>query len=99
MGIFELAGVGAFAGRFEFDEPDQRLVDGNGVVGARLQVADGRFTHGSDGGLGQAAKLGQVREQLFERRTKLVLRLATGTRIRELGFGFGSESGDGGLKE
>ena len=99
MRVFELAGVGAFAGRFQFDEPHQRLVDGDRVVGARLQVADGRFAHGSDGGLGQAAKLGQVREQLLERRTKLVLRFATGARIRELGFGFGSEGGDGGLKE
>ena len=94
--VFELARVRAFAGGFEFDEADERFVDGNGVVGARLEVADGGFVHGSDGAPGQSAQLRQVREQLLERRAKLVLRFAGGAGIGELGLGGGAEGGEGG---
>ena len=97
MRVFELPWIGALARRFQFNESHQRLVNGNGVVGARLQVADRGFAHGSDSGLGEAGKLRQVREQLLEWRAELVLRFALRAWIGQLGFGFGSEGGDGRL--
>lgn len=65
-------------------------MNGDGEVRAGLEVADRRFADSSDGVAGQAAKLRQVREQLLERRAQLVLRLAAGGGIGELGFGSGS---------
>ena len=52
----------ALARRFQFNESHQRLVNGDGVIWTRLQVADRGFANGSDGGLGEVGKLGEVRK-------------------------------------
>src|ERR1019366_9184265 len=97
MRVFEFARIGPFARRFQFNESHERLVNGDGVVRPRLQIADGRFAHGGDGGLRETGQLSEVREQLLRRRAELILRFAARAGIGKLGFGFGPERGHCGV--
>jgi hypothetical protein len=85
--VLELARVRAFAGGFEFDESDEGFVNRDGVVGATVQVVDGRFADRGDAGSENAAQFRQIREQLLERGAKLVLGFAAGAGIGQLGAG------------
>jgi hypothetical protein len=46
MGVLELPRIGSLARRFQFHEAHEGVVNGNGVVGTRFQIADERFAYG-----------------------------------------------------
>ena len=84
------ARVGAFAGRFHFDESDEHVAESDGVIGPRFQVGDRRFPDGRERGPRQAADFRQIGEQHFERRAKLVFRFAAHARIGKFGLRLGA---------
>ena len=94
----EAAGVGSLPRRLDLDEADQSVSEGDGVVGPRLDVGERRLADHDHGTGAQPRKLGEIRDERFQRRAQLILRRSAGTRIRELGFRFKPESGDGFLK-
>ena len=97
--VLELARVEALAWRLDLDEADQRLecpgADADGKVQTGLQVAQRRFADQHDRSRRKAKPVRQAAEQLFERVAQLVLGLASGGRIGELGLGSLAELGDG----
>lgn len=89
---FVLAWVGPFAGGLDFDIADERFSQRDGVVGPRLEVRKRRFSDGDQPVSFEAADLGQVGEEAFERGAELILGFARGAGVREFGFGFVAKS-------
>jgi hypothetical protein len=71
------AGVGAFAGGLDFDESDQRLAKGNGVIRPGFQTGDRGFADGVECASGQSGEFREVAKQHLERRTQLVFGFST----------------------
>ncbi|WP_422292192.1 hypothetical protein, partial [Candidatus Binatus sp.] len=90
--VFEFSRVGALAGRFQLNKSNKRVVNSDRIVGTSLQIANRRFSHRSYRTLGKLAKLGNLRQQVLERRTQLIFRLSFGARIAQFGFRLSSET-------
>jgi hypothetical protein len=72
MRIGKLARISALAQRLDFDKTNQRVADGDGIVRARLEVRKRRLANEVDRLCREAADLGKVVQQSFERPAPLI---------------------------
>jgi hypothetical protein len=94
--VLEAPRVSALARGLELDVADEGGGECDGVVGPRLEGGDGGFPDEGEA-IEVAEGGGEVRKELFEGSAELVLGLALGGEVVELGLGQGSKRRDGGV--
>ena len=91
-------GSAPFPGALTSTKPIRAVSDGDGVVGPRLDIGERHLADHDHGAGVQPRKLGEVRDERLERGAQLILRRSARTGVRELGFRFKSEGGNGFVK-
>jgi hypothetical protein len=94
--LFEFPRIGAFAGRLDLDEADQRVVDRDGEIGTALEFCDMRLADQLHRVGRQPIDLCQIAQKHGDRLAQLLLRLALDRGRIELRFRGCAESGNGG---
>ncbi|MBA4173879.1 MAG: hypothetical protein C0511_14800 [Hyphomicrobium sp.] len=87
MIVREPSRIEPLAGRLDLDEAGERVADRDGVVWSRGQVRQRRLADELDGVLVMPRQDGQLQDEGFERRPKLVFRCARNGHIGELALG------------
>jgi hypothetical protein len=91
MRIGEFSRVRALPRRLDFDETDKRVIDADGVIGPRLQMAERRLADERQPGGRQIVEVGEIADQPLQRRPQLIFRRPRYGGIVQLGAGLGAK--------